>query len=175
MWVVGMLLSTIFAPNRWQQLMIHRNVMGVCNFLGSISSQQKFEAMDVKALGQTVSQHLVTAQFYLENKRKIHPRGVKACWPKRREEKRAREPGRERASERASERARERPLALWLLFICFFLLPLGLPCVDWASRSAVCSTWGPHSGPRTFLCSIFMDFSLPCLLATAILGSFFLF
>ena len=79
MWVVGMLLSTIFAPNRWQQLMIHRNVMGVCNFLGSISSQQKFEAMDVKALGQTMSQHLVTAQFYLENKRKIHPRGVKAC------------------------------------------------------------------------------------------------
>ena len=55
--------------------------MGVCNFLDSVSSQQKFEAMDVKALGQTVSQLLdrsvlqlrVTAQFYLENKRKIQP------------------------------------------------------------------------------------------------------
>ena len=52
--------------------------MGVCNFLGSVSSQYKFEAMDVKALGQTVSQLSdrsvfqlrVTAQFYLENKRK---------------------------------------------------------------------------------------------------------
>ena len=136
MWVVGMLLSTIFAPNRRQQLMIHRNVMGVCNFLGSISSQQKFEAMDVKALGQTMSQHLVTAQFYLENKRKIHPWGVKACRPKRREEKRARESGREQASERASERETPGPLAPLYLF---FLLPLGLPCVDWASRSAVCT------------------------------------
>ena len=53
-------------------------VMGVCNFLSSVSSQQKFEATDVKALGQTMSQlsdrsvlqlH-VTAQFYLENKGK---------------------------------------------------------------------------------------------------------
>ena len=30
-------------------------VGGVCNFLGSVSSQQKFEAMDIKALRQTVS------------------------------------------------------------------------------------------------------------------------
>ena len=29
---------------------------GVCNFLSSVSSQQKFEATDVKALGQTMSQ-----------------------------------------------------------------------------------------------------------------------
>ena len=53
--------------------MIHRNVMGVCNFLNSVSSQQKFEGTDIKALRQTMSQHHVTAQFYLENKRKIHP------------------------------------------------------------------------------------------------------
>ena len=54
------------------------SVRGVCNFLGSVSSQQKFEATDVKALRQTVSQLLdksvlqlhVTAQFYLENKGK---------------------------------------------------------------------------------------------------------
>ena len=31
-------------------------VVGVCNFLSFVSSQQKFEATDVKALGQTVSQ-----------------------------------------------------------------------------------------------------------------------
>ena len=66
-------------------------VRGVCNFLGSISSKQKFKVTDVKALGQGVSQLSalgqtmlllldrsvvqlrVTAQFYLENKRKIHP------------------------------------------------------------------------------------------------------
>ena len=40
---------------------------------------------------------------------------------------------------------------------------------------AVCFTWGPHSGPWTFLCSIFTGFSLLCLLATTILDSFFLF
>ena len=46
-----------------------------CNFLGSVSSQEKFEAMDVKAL--RVSQLLdslcsssQTDQFYLENKEK---------------------------------------------------------------------------------------------------------
>ena len=68
-------------------------VRGVCNFLGSVSSQQKFEVMDVKALGQNIAlgqtvsqlsdrsvlQLHVTGQFYLENKRKIHPRGVRAC------------------------------------------------------------------------------------------------
>ena len=50
-------------------------VSGEC---GSVSSQQKFEAMDIKALRQTLSQLsdrpvlqlLVTAQFYLENKGK---------------------------------------------------------------------------------------------------------
>ena len=36
-------------------------------------------------------------------------------------------------------------------------------------------TWGPHSNPRTFLCSIFAGFSLLCLLTTSILDSFFLF
>ena len=45
-------------------------VRGVCNFLVSVSLQQKFEATDVKAL--SVSQLLdgVTAPCYLENKGK---------------------------------------------------------------------------------------------------------
>ena len=75
------------------------------------------------------------------------------------------------------ERAREResPSPLAPVFICFFLLPLDLPYVNWASQECFCSTWGPHSSPQTFLCSIFQGFSLPCLLATAILDSFFLF
>ena len=41
------------------------NVGGVCNFPGSVLSQQKFEAMD----GPVLQLH-VTAQFYLESKGK---------------------------------------------------------------------------------------------------------
>ena len=41
------------------------DVRGVCNFLGSVSSQQKFEATD----GQVLQPH-ITAQFYLESKGK---------------------------------------------------------------------------------------------------------
>ena len=57
----------------------------------------------------------------------------------------------------------------------FFPPPGPALCKLGLARSAVCSTWGLHSGPRTFLCSIFAAFSLPCLLATAILKSFSLF
>jgi len=53
--------------------------------------------------------------------------------------------------------------------------PWACPMQIGLSQSAVCSTWGLHPGPRTFLCSIFAGFSLPCLLATAILNSFSLF
>ena len=42
----------------------------MCSFLGSVSSQQKFEVMDVKALGVSQLLHSVAAQFYLENKGK---------------------------------------------------------------------------------------------------------
>ena len=54
-------------------------LLGVHNFLCSVSSQQKFEVTDVKALGvsqlldRSVLQLCVTAQFNLENKGKyIH-------------------------------------------------------------------------------------------------------
>ena len=117
-----------------------KDVRGVCNFLGSVSSQQKFKVTNVKALGQNVSQlserpcyrsqlsdrsglqlH-VTPQCYLENERKIHPRGVRAC---RRKRHRERDRGRQHA------RARERPTPGHLapLFM-FFPLPLGLPYVN---------------------------------------------
>ena len=59
-----------------------------------------------------VGQITVTAPFYLENKRKIHPRGVRACQPKRCKE--------ERESEHGHERMRETPSALAPHFICFF-------------------------------------------------------
>ena len=60
-------------------------------------------------------------------------------------------------------------------FYMFFPPPGPALCKLGLARSAVCSTWGLHSDPGTFLCSIFAGFSLPCLLATAILNSFSLF
>lgn len=41
-------------------------MLGECNFLGFVSSQQKFEAMDVKALGASHISDSVTAQSYLD-------------------------------------------------------------------------------------------------------------
>ena len=137
-------------------------VVKMCNFLCSVSSQQKFEVMSVKALGQTVTalrQIRVTAQFYLENKRKY----ILEVW------------GHADPKDMKRRKERESPSPLASFFICFFLLPLGLPCVNGLARRAVYSPWGPHSGPWTFLCSIFAGFSLLCLLATAILDFFFLF
>ena len=89
---------------------------------------------------------------------------------------------REKERERASvcwggggrERERERPGPLAPLFTCF-LLPWAWPLYTGPARSAACSTRGPHSGPWTFLCSIFAGFSLPFLLVTVILDYFSLF
>ena len=64
---------------------------------------------------RSVLQLYVTALFYLENSRKIHPQGVRACQPK---DAKRREWG-----EWTSVQERERPLDLWLLFSCFFLPP----------------------------------------------------
>ena len=105
---------------------------GECILLVSVSSQQKFEVTDIKALG--ASQLLdnpcyssQTDQFYLENKGKyilevwghFDPKDVKR---RQRETETASAGGRERER----ERERERDLALWLLFLCFFS-PLACP------------------------------------------------
>ena len=127
--------------------------------LGSVSSQQRFGVMDIKALRASLGswtnrvialrQISVTALFYLEDSRRIHPGNVSACQPKdakrewrsvpvcRRESESARahtrggvEGRRERARELAHGRERERK-RLAPPFICFFL-PLGLPSANWA-------------------------------------------
>ena len=103
----------------------------------------------------------VTALFYLEDRRKIHLRGVRA-----RQSKDTRR--------RAPQRSGERESWLWLLYL-YVSLSLGLSCVNWASQECCFFTWGPHSSPQTFFCSIFAGFSLPCLVATTILDSFSLF
>ena len=115
----------------------------MCNFLGSVSSQQKFEATDVKALNvsqlsdrpclsswidqcyssdRSVLQLCVTAQFYLENKGKY----ILEVWAYA-------DLKDVKGREREHARGRETPGPLAPLFICLFL-PLGLPYVNWASQ-----------------------------------------
>lgn len=85
------------------------------------------------------------AQFYLESKKKTRPLGVRACWPKRYDEKGGPQPN-------------------FASFLFMFLsLPLGLPCVNWA-RQECClfylrslSLWSSD---------LLVLFSLPCLFAT---------
>ena len=95
-------------------------MLGECNFLGSVLSQQKFEVTDVKALGASQLSDSVTAQFYLENEN-ISLRCEGMLTQKTQREER----------ERACWRETLGPLAP--LFICFFL-SLGLPYVNWASQ-----------------------------------------
>ena len=86
---------------------------------------------------------------------------------------------RERKSKRASTRTRgrQRDSPSAPLFICFFLPP-GLPCANWAQSGVLFylkSSLRSSDLPLTFLCSLFMGFSLAGLLSTAILDSFSLF
>ena len=119
----------------------------------------------------------VTALFYLENSKRIHPQG----WGHADSKTQRGESGgaRQRAvgvevGRGEREREREKACALAPLFICFFL-PLGLPSVSRASQEYCLfylrSSLRSWNLPLTFLCSIFTGFSLPCLLATAILDS----
>ena len=118
---------------------------GECVFLGSVSSQQRFGVMDIKALGmsqlwglgQTVLQLLdksvlqlrVTALFYLENSRKIRPGGVRACWPK---------DAKRRAPQCVGERERETPRPLAPILVRFSS-PWACPVYTGLARSVVCA------------------------------------
>ena len=53
--------------------MVGESVGGMCNFLGSVSPQQKFEMAD-----QCYS--LVTAQLYLKKQRIVQPQGLNPSW-----------------------------------------------------------------------------------------------
>ena len=108
----------------------------------------------VSALGQTVLQLRVTAQFYSENKRKIHPQSMSAYQLKWREGVRARERERERASE---------PQPFGSSIYIFFSLPLGLPYVNWASQESCLfylrsSLWSLDL-PLFYFCGLFPSLS----------------
>ena len=71
----------------------------------------------LQLLDKSVLQLRVTALFYLENSRKIHPRGVRACRPK---------DAKRRAPQRAGERERETPGPLAPFYMSFPLRGPGL-------------------------------------------------
>ena len=101
------------------------DVEGMCNFLGSVSSQQKFEAMDgptlqpwagpvLQLLDGPLLQLWVTAQFYLENKGKYILKAWEHADPKD-------------MKRRERESQRQRAPALWLLFKYVFSSPWACP------------------------------------------------
>ena len=110
------------------EIRLTMNLSGECNILGSVSSQQKYEATDVKAL--CVSQLSArqcyssrTDQFYLENKEKYVLKAWGHAHPKDEKERE-----KETESAPAGERKRERdPGPLAPLFICFFPPPGNFP------------------------------------------------
>ena len=135
--------SVFDSQNYW----INVYVGEVCNFLGSISAQQTFEAMD----------GLVLQLSFIGNRRKIHPRGAR---------KRPRE-------QRPPKEAKRGPLPNFGSSFYVFSPPPELPYVKWARQGLDRRVFVlPEVLTQTFLCSVFMGFSLLCLLA--ILYSFFL-
>ena len=121
-------------------------VRGVCNFLGSVSSQQKFEAKDGPALQSSEGPviQLCVIQFYLESKGKY----ILEAWGN---------------ADPKEVNWREAPSPILApLFIYFFLLPLGLPCVNWAGQEHCLFYWGPHSSsdrPLFYFCRLFLSLS----------------
>ena len=105
-------------------------------FLGSFSRHNKeLERWTLKRSARhscsrviALRQISVTALFYLEDSRRIHPRSVRACQPKDTKETRVEEClGREGERERVSERVRERERALWLLLLYVFFSTWACP------------------------------------------------
>ena len=109
------------------------DIGGVCNFLGSGSPQQKFEAKDGSVL-----QFCVTAQFYLANKGKYILKAWRQVDPK------------------DAKRREALGSILAPLFICFFYSPKPALCKLGYPGGLLFylrfSLW-------TYLCSIFVGFS----------------
>ena len=144
-------------------------VAGVCNILGSVSLQQKFEVMGRWVLQPRVNflscrkiwsdvRTTVRAPCHssvlFRNQRKIHRWVMRAGQPKRQGEERLQ-------------------VQFWLLFLCFFLFPLTLPHVNWANQEGCLFYLRSPLWSSDLL--LFYFCGLLCLLATAILDSFSLF
>ena len=100
-----------------------------------VSSQQRFGATDIKALGASqlswtnrataLRQISVTALFYLEDSRRVRQR------------EREREREKEKSARTCAQRVREK--VLWLLLLYVFPPPGPALCKLGLARSAVCS------------------------------------
>ena len=96
----------------------------------------------------------VTALFYLDNNRKIHSQGVRACRPK---------DARRRVPQRVGERERARESSRPLAILFMFFLPLGLPYVNWVSQECCLfylrsSLWSSDI-PLFYFCGLFSSLS----------------
>ena len=94
-----------------------------------------------------VSRLHVTLQFYLENKGKY----ILDLW------------GHANPKDAKRRETEREPPALWLLFWCFFLLPLGLSYVNWASQECCLfylrsSLWSSDL-PLFYFCKLFPSLS----------------
>ena len=117
-----------------------RDVGGVCNFLGSVLPQQKFELTGEPVLQLGVKAWFVLQECVISSVLSCHSKTLKQLinqcycsvlqlsfiW---------------QAKENTSSRHEDRPTQkksgaqFWLLFsFVFFLLPLSLPYVNWASQ-----------------------------------------
>ena len=140
------------------------NVGGVCNFLSSVSSWTKIWnnwQTSVTAPCNFFLQISITAPCYssvlFRKQRNICPWCIRMIQPKRQKENSSPSP------------------ILAPLFVCFFLLHLSLPYVNLASQEGCLFYLWFSLWSLDLPFSIFAGFPLLCLLATAILDSFFLF
>ena len=135
-WFLDMSLPSLQVASLLNKVAFPFQLSGECNFLGSVSSQQRFEAMDIKALGasqlsDSPCYSSLTDQFYLETKEKYILKAWGHAHPKD-EKERERERDRERT--RRGEKERERPRPFGSSFYMLFSSPWELPYVNWASQ-----------------------------------------
>ena len=129
-WFLDMSLPSLQVASLLNKVAFPFQLSGECNFLGSVSSQQRFEAMDIKALGasqlsDSPCYSSLTDQFYLETKEKYILKAWGHAHPK---DEKERERERDRECTRRGEKERERdPGPLAPLFICFFPPPGNCP------------------------------------------------
>ena len=108
-------------------------MLGECVISSVLSHHNEYlkRWASVTAIGQTMSQLYVTAQFYLENKGKYILEAWGHADPK---DVKRREREWKRKRERGVAREREGLLAFWLLFLYVFSSPPGPALWNWASQ-----------------------------------------
>ena len=113
-----------------------RIVGGVCDFLAPVSSQQKFETF------QLLDRPVLQLSFIQKVKEKTSSRS-------------------EGMPTQKTQREERPPAQFWLLFLCFFLLPLGLPYVNWASQQCCLYYLQPSLWSLDLSLFSFLGLSLP--------------